>query len=233
MADYTVITIPGIGEAASITGDPVGMMKIFADELPSRFHCQHFNWRNSYGPVPSLNGPAYEVNVEGARVQLRSLVDDAPYPVILAGYSGGADVASQVAAEMSLPLVAVANPRRAAGDSAAPYFGIIEERADNAAEIFDLANPADVIPCCPPDPYPLRDFYELTKNFALSEPLEWGNQLLLGVQQRAFAPASTFPLGDWQSALGYVLGYMDGTQHRDWYPQYLPALAADVDAGMP
>lgn len=233
MTDYDFITIPGIGEVASTDGDPVGMLKYLTDELPSRFHCQHFNWRNSYGPVPSLNGPAYEVNIESARVELRSIVEDASRPVILCGYSGGADIASQVAAEMSLPLVAVANPRRKSGDSAAPYTGIIEERDDNAAEIFDLANPADVICCCPPDPYPLRDFYELTKNFALNEPLEWGQQLLIGVQQRAFNPLSTYPLGDWQSALGYVLGYMDGSQHRDWYPQYLPALAADVDAGMP
>lgn len=232
MTDYTVITVPGIGEASSVTGETVGMLKYLTDELESRFTSIHFNWRNAYGPVPSWNGPAYEVNVEQAKVELRDLVSRQTDPVVLAGYSGGADVASQVAAELSLPLIAVANPRRAAGDSAAPYFGIIEERADNANDIYDLANPADVICCCPPDPFPLRDFYELTKNFALSEPLEWGRQLLLGVQQRAFAPASVFNLGAWQLALQYTLGYLDGSQHVDWYPPMIPALAASVNAGL-
>lgn len=230
---YTVITVPGIGEAASQDGAPVGMLKLLTDKLPEdRFRAEHFNWRNQYGPTPSLDGAAYAVNVEAAIVALTARCTAAGDDVVVCGYSGGADVASQVAAQLKIPLIAVANPRRRGTDSSAPFYGIIEPREDNENLVFDLANAADVIPCCPTNS-PLRGFYELTKNFSLSDPDEWGRQLLLSAQRGAFRPAPGQTLNDWWMALRYVHGYLDGSQHVRWYERNMPLFAEMVKAGLP
>lgn len=188
-------------------------------KLPARFHPQHFNWRNQYGPLPEWNGGAYDENIEAARLDLIATANKSTRPVVLAGYSGGGHVVS-IAAQGVDNLAGVAfisNPSRRAGDSSAPHHGITGQHVPFTVPVFDLANPADVICCCPPDS-PIRDFYDLTRMFALCGIESWGRQLykavLDGSLSNSVAGAS---LDDWWLALRHARGYLFDGQHTRWY----------------
>lgn len=219
MTDYTFITVPGIGEPASADGSVVGMWEGVTSKLPARFHAQHFNWRNTYGPVPEWNGEAYAGNIEAARVDLIATANASTRPVVLAGYSGGGHVVSLAAQGVTnlAAIATIANPSRRVGDSSAPYYGITGQHVPFTVPVFDLANPADVICCCP-DTSPLRDLYDLTQHFALAGVESWGRSLLKaaidGSLTNSVAGAT---LSDWLAAIKLAQGYLSGKEHVRWY----------------
>lgn len=229
---YRVITVPGIGEEVSTDGKPIGMLKLFYDALPAnRFLGEHFNWRNTYGPVPVWNGPAYDQNLAAGVADLEVHIRNSPEPVVLVGYSGGAHVASlaAVGSENLAGIVLFSNPSRRVGDSTAPFYGITGQHADfPEVPLWDVANPLDVICCCPPD-QPLRDFADISRGFSLSDPIAWGQAMyaaiLTGKSQGAFQHAQ---LWDWWQAIGYARGYLFDGQHNKWYMPQMPVVAADV-----
>lgn len=231
MADYVIITSPGIGEPQSLDGKPIGLLKAITDHLPTRFEKKHFNWRNQFGPVPVWNGTAYNDNLEGATDALVQLVEAQTKPVILAGYSGGAHVVSRAAAANPSGLagvVTVANPQRRAGDSEAPFWGITGAHVPFSVPLLDLANPADVIPCCPPT-NPLRDFYDLAQRFSLADPKAWGKDVLkkasLGLLTNSVREAKPW---DWWLAFCYARGYLWDGQHTTWYVERAAPFAATI-----
>ena len=230
MTDYSVVTVPGIGEASNVT--PIGLLSFLTNQLPSNFAVQQFNWRNQYGPVPVWNGDAYAKNVKAAEGDLMNLIA-ARENVILCGYSGGAAVVSRVLARLSTTnkvkgAILVANPLRAATDSAAPGFGVSGEHRPFAADLkfIDIANPQDIIPCCPPaQNFPVRQFAELTEHFSLAEPRPWGEELFRDIQQGALTGVVGVPLHDWWLAFSYMRGYLYDGQHSKWYvPKMAPAM---------
>lgn len=229
---YRVITVPGIGEEVSPDGYPIGMLKLFYDALPSdRFLGDHFNWRNVYGPVPVWNGSAYDDNLAAGVTDLKTRIANSPEPVVLAGYSGGAHLASlaAVGAENLAGIVIVSGPSRRAGDSNSPFYGITGQHEPYPdVPFWDVANPADVICCCPPD-QPLRDFADISRGFSLADPVAWGQAMyaaiLGGKTQGAFRHAK---LWDWWQAVAYARGYLFDGQHTQWYVPRMPEVAALV-----
>lgn len=222
MTDWNVITVPGIGEASNVT--PIGLLSLLCNHLPANYTAQQFNWRNQYGPVPVWNGTAYDTNVKAAEADLMALIA-ARENVILCGYSGGAAVVSRVLARLSTTnkvkgAIIVANPLRAEGDSAAPGFGVSGQHKPFAAglKFIDIANPQDVIPCCPPSTnFPVRQFAQLTDHFSLAEPRPWGEELFRDIQQGALGNAPGNSLHDWWLAFAYLRGYLYDGQHTKWY----------------
>lgn len=144
--EYVVITVPGIGEAASapdtsglanltshelgLAGAPTGMLANLTRKLGPRFKARQFNWQNTYGPVPVWDGASYGRNKEAAVGGLVDVVArilrTTHYAVVLVGYSGGAHVASEALTRLhvlgftgnDLPAaVMVSNPTRGRHDS--------------------------------------------------------------------------------------------------------------------
>lgn len=232
---YDVLTVPGIGEAESTTG-PIGMLKGFTDALPARFvEKKQFNWRNQYGPLPVWNGPAYDDNVAAAVSDLVLAIQARTRPTLLVGYSGGAHVASLAAAQNPTNLVAVAfvsNPSRRRGDSPSPFYGITGERPPTNAQVFDIANPADVICCCP-ESQPLRDFYDITGHFSLADPDAWGKALWAkAVNRQLTNSARRASLSDWWLMIAYARGYMFDGQHTKYYTPKMAGFAATVASAL-
>lgn len=229
---YRVITVPGIGEAPSMDGKPVGTLKYFTDALPAnRFIGNHFNWTNSYGPVPVWNSPAYDKNLIAGTEALKNVIKASKEKVVLTGYSGGAHLASLAAVDSTnlAAIVLFSNPSRRTGDSIAPHYGITGQHGPfPIVPFYDVANPADVICCCPQNS-PLRDFADLSGHFSLVDPISWGQEMysatLSGKEQGAFPHAK---LNDWLEALAYVRGYLFDGQHTRWYLNQLPVVAANV-----
>lgn len=236
---YTVLTVPGIGEPASVT--PSGMLANLTKQLPERFDCYQFNWQNTYGPVPRADGASYGRNkalaVTAVTNRINALLTTGTQ-VILVGYSGGAHVASEALTRMAwqgrtskhLPAaVMVSNPLRGRNDGAlaTTRYGIAGEHGTFplGMKLFDLANPVDVICQCPPPPHPLRSFTDLTEHFSLSDPLAWGTDLVTrantGRWQNAWRLSS---LPSWWDAVALARGYAFDGQHTNWYVPRLPEL---------
>jgi pimeloyl-ACP methyl ester carboxylesterase len=237
VTNYTVVTVPGIGEPLALPGGkPNGLLKVFTDALPSRFTSKQFDWRNQYGPVPVWNGHAYDENLEHGTESLVNFIQAQPTPVLLVGYSGGAGLASRAGALNPSNLAAIAmvsNPSRHRADSSAPWWGITGEHLPFGVPLFDIANPADVICCCPEN-QPLRDFADLSSRFSLADPAAWGRDLLnkaiRGALTNSVVKAS---LWDWWFAIAYARGYLYDGQHTNWYIPRLPAFAGTVAAALP
>lgn len=232
---YRVVMVPGIGEATSTDTKPNGILSVLAKELPTRFTSEQFNWNNIYGPVGGggIAGASYTVNVDAATVTLteyaRHLIESG-YHVILAGHSGGAHVATLAAEYLGTKLsglVTVANPIRRLFDSEAPFSGIVGQHQPLDIVTLDLANPADVIPCCPPT-QPIKDFYELTRKFSISDQKAWGADLLQNVLT-GLVQHHVNSAADWIRAVRYVRGYLWNGEHTDWYVPHFPMLAHNMD----
>lgn len=242
----TVITVPGIGEPLSHTLAPRGLLENFTRHLsPDLFICRQFNYRNQYGPVPTWDGTAYDVNLHTAVRELAGEVARDPNPVILAGYSAGAQVISQLLTSMhagvhtnlEIPaVVMVANPlqrREEVPATSRTLFGIAGEHGPwpRDIQLFSLANPADIIPCSE-EHSPLRGFSDITRTFSFHDPFRWIGKYLeaafTGRNQNWWNP---FTRGAWARAVDGGIGYLNRTQHEQWYLEgdRLKSLAASVN----
>lgn len=231
MTRYSVITIPGIGEPKSIDGRPVGMLANITSHLdPAVFEARQFDWSNSYGPVPTWDGAAYQTNLNAAKDDLGRVFTDSRDPVVAIGYSGGAHLLSltaPLAANLAL-IVMVSNPSRREGDSEAPFYGVTGQHDDFPAPLIDIANPADVICCCPPK-LPIRGFSDLTKRFSLADPITWGRSLAVEVvTNQVQGSLRRAGVKDWAAAAAYARGYLIDQQHTGWYVPRLPEVAAQI-----
>lgn len=256
--EYVVITVPGIGEAASapdpgiglalgLGGYPTGMLANITRKLPKRFTARQFNWQNKYGPVPVWDGASYTRNKDAAVAALvgavATILVDTHYAVILVGYSGGAHVASEALTRLhnldytgdDLPAaVMVANPTRGRHDSpVSSRWGITGEHGafPFAMRLIDVANPQDVICCCPAPPHPLRAFSDLTNGFSLADPVTWGRELVEKARQGRFQNAHRHGQAPvWWDAVALGRGYLFDGQHTQYYVSRLPGVATQLTA---
>lgn len=180
----TVLACRGIGEP--LQGNMCSAVTRRLD--PTRFRVIEVPWTASYGPVPLPLGPAFDDSLRTGRELLLRMIDEDPIPVLLLGYSGGAALAGNVAAEVARgdhPRLEVVGSALIS-DPFMPHWEAPVENTWGIAGSRDImsafatwwvSDPADAICCCPSNS-PLRTIADQTRAFSLSNLLGWGVDLV-------------------------------------------------------
>ncbi|WP_072689325.1 alpha/beta fold hydrolase [Rhodococcus marinonascens] len=200
----TVITCRGIGEPP-----PSPMLENVTKLLdPERFRVVPLWWRAQYGPVPDPQGVSFDEALRDGRDELLFKIRRSRNPVILVGYSAGAALAGNVAAEIGMGehpdidlrgvgLISdpLRDPMNVVNDEAAG-FGIAGARhiPKGRFPVWQLADPADVITCCPLDS-PLRTFADQSAAFSLADPQAWGSDMIDRLRKKRWQPT----IRDWRN----------------------------------
>ncbi|MEV0946136.1 alpha/beta fold hydrolase [Rhodococcus sp. NPDC049939] len=231
----TVLTCRGVGEPF-----PSPMLANVTQLLdPRRFRVVAVPWEASYGPVPDPHGVSFDEALRTGREMLLENIADDPNPVVLVGYSAGAALAGHVAAEISwgnhpgLDLRGVGlisdpfrHPMNVVNATASGW-GIAGRRIIPVAfPVWQLADPADVITCCPPDS-PLRTIADQSTAFSLADPHAWVEDLLDRLRTRRWQAT----IRDWRNipqvwraytrAISGVKGYLNG-EHTSYHLRCYP-----------
>ncbi|MRH86195.1 PE-PPE domain-containing protein [Nocardia sp. SYP-A9097] len=155
--------------------------------------------------------------------------------VVIAGYSQGAAIAGDLAAEIGsglwpnlevLACALIADPLRPAGRSVGPDpggYGIAGQRTVTEIPTFWAAAPGDPITALPAG-NALRLVADLSQYFCMSSPeaaLRWGRSLVDAVLyrriQRWWVPRNW---SAWSGALAYARGYLTDGRHTDDYVRF-------------
>lgn len=180
----TVLACRGIGEP--LQGNMCSAVTRNLD--PTRFRVIEVPWSASYGPVPLPLGPAFDDSLGTGRELLLRMIDEDPNPVLLLGYSGGAALAGNVAAEVARgehPRLEVVGCGLISDPFMPQYasptrgtWGIAGYRhVALSVPTLWAADPTDAICCCPANS-PLRTIADQTRAFSLSNLLGWGVDLV-------------------------------------------------------
>ncbi len=186
-------------------------------------------------PYPADYGSklSYTASVAEGKRALLAAIDRSPNPVVLAGYSQGAAVAGDLAAEIGrgehpgrevVACALIADPRRPAGrylgDIDPGGHGVVGEREIDGIPTYWAAAPGDPITALPAG-NPLRTIADLSAFFSFSgadAALTWGQQMLHTATrnqlQRWWSPANW---RQWGGAIAYARGYLFDGRHTDDY----------------
>lgn len=176
-----------------INEQPVGSMaEQVTRKLSSRFEAREVPWGAQYGPVSGFGGVAYEKSLRDGRAILLRMIDEAPGAVVLIGFSGGADLASMVAAEigagkhprLSLSGVAlIADPSNPRVNAASTQWGIAGSRPITGTfPVYRANDPGDPIPLTDANS-PLRWLADSTSGLTLTGGWLKSTQARLAAQQ--------------------------------------------------
>lgn len=234
----SVLRCRGIGEPM---GDDSMLAHVTKHLDPARFRTREVTWAASYGPVPGLAGVSFDMALREGRIRLLNMIADDRYPVVLLGYSGGAALAGNVAAEIARGdypeldvrgVGLISDPLRPPDPwgSQEPW-GIAGSRpiARVWFPVWHCADPADVITSCPANS-PLRTLADQSAAFSLADPREWGWDLIRRVRERRFQAT----IRDWRNvpevwraygaAIDGVRGYLTG-DHTSYSTRLYPGSA--------
>lgn len=223
----TTIDVLFVGGTWNPGGDPVS--GAFAAALnPALFRFSMVPYPAAYGdPVPYADSCAI-----GKR-RLLDEIDRSPNPVLLAGYSQGAAIAGDLAAEIGrgehpgrwvVGCALIADPLRPAGHFIGARdpggFGIAGQREISGVPAYWAAAPGDPITALPAG-NALRTLADTTAYFSIAGPLaavRWmravvdvarRNQL-----QRWWSPTNR---REWGGVIAYARGYLTDGRHTDDY----------------
>nr|WP_143545535.1 alpha/beta hydrolase [Rhodococcus sp. 15-1154-1] len=229
-----VIRARGIAESMA-----KNMLSAVTDPLDKdHFDILELVWSASYGPVPTRHGESFGVAVTHAEKALLDLIRDSPYPVILIGFSGGAEVVGNVARRIArgqfsqltnkvLLVGLLADPSRAAGQIVGPDrggFGITGERFIDTRyfPVLQYSAPGDPISELPAGNL-LRPFADISEFFSLDDPEAWIADLrrkaVLKQFQNVFRPELR---RDWAGAAAWARGYLFDGRHTCYNREILP-----------
>ncbi|RJO76798.1 alpha/beta fold hydrolase [Nocardia panacis] len=222
--------------------DGEGVCRAFAETLdPKLFAPRMIPYPADYG-----RDVAYADSVAEGRRLLIEAIESTPNRVVLAGYSQGAAIAGNVAAEIGrgelpqLDVVAcalIADPLRPEGECVGDDpggYGIAGQREVLGMPAYWAAAEGDPITALPAGS-PLRSIADLTEYFSLANPgavLRWGQSLVdVAVQrqlQQWWSPANW---RTWGGAVAYARGYLADGRHTEDYLRYghIQRLAEAID----
>lgn len=173
-----VITVRGIGEPLSpipnLLDDFVRLLPVQRFDLP---------WSAVYGPVGGdVMGESFRSAIEaGERMLVAEIRKE---PCIVVGYSGGAELAGNVANYfwehpnlVHVFLVSDPSAPPSRGRSGIRYDAERRSAAEASRKVTWVSNPDDVICSCPSDS-PLRAIAETTEAFSLGDPRVLASDLL-------------------------------------------------------
>ncbi|WP_167478657.1 alpha/beta fold hydrolase [Nocardia arthritidis] len=205
-----------------------GICQTFAAALDQ----QRFAPRMVAYPADYGRRVAYADSVAVGRHALLDAIGSTPNRVVLAGYSQGAAIAGEVAAQVGrgelpgLEVVAcalIADPLRPEGQCVPPDpggYGIAGQRPIAGVPAYWVAAEGDPITALPAG-NPLRTIADLTAYFDLADPvaaLRWGQSMLdvaiRGQLQQWWSPANW---RSWGGAVAYARGYLLDGRHTDDY----------------
>ncbi len=188
MTEVTALRVRGIGESPTVGS----MCEMVTRKLSSRFTSKEVGWGATYGPVPTFGGASYEKSLRDGKAILLRMIDEAPGRVVLVGFSGGADLASMVAAEigagkhprLSLSAVAlIADPSNPRVNAASTQWGIAGSRPITGSfPVWRANDPGDPIPLCDANS-PLRWLADSTAGLTLTGGWLKSTQARLAAQQ--------------------------------------------------
>ena len=227
----TVLRARGIGEPISGDSQMLGNVTLLLDK--ARFVIKNVPWSAQYGPAPTPLGESFTVALEHGRTRLLNMIYDDPNPVVMLGYSGGAALVGNVAAEIGLGLWPeldvrgvglIADPCRSPVNSVNPGavdFGVARARAVVAPfPVWQLADPADAIPCCPPNS-PFRTFSDESAAFSLIDPAAWGRDLYGRIETHHMQDVNSH-IADYARALWDLDGYLRRGDHTSYHRRAFP-----------
>lgn len=218
----TVIKCNGVGERVGGNNMLSNVTKLLD---PKRFVVKELPYSVSYGPVPAPLGSSFDTSLREGRTLLLDMIRQDPNPVVLLGFSGGAALAGNVAAEIGRgehpDLVVrgvglISDPMRWPGNSEqpdlAPGWGIAGKRWIHKWNfpVWQLSDPADVITCCPANS-PLRSIADQSSAFSLVDPKAWGWDLIQRLRQQRWQAT----IRDWRNVREVWAAYsaaIDGAQ---------------------
>lgn len=227
----TVIRCRGIGEPMS-----KNTLQTVTDRLdPKRFKEIELVWSASFGPVPRRDGDSFGVSVEQAESTLLKLILDQPGPVVLIGYSGGAQVVGNVAARAALYLPAVRAKIIAVGmisDPSRHHLQIVGQDRGGQGIMTGRFVPADHFKVWQlsawgdpiseqPNIWALEDLAAGIEFWSLKDPAAWmkdiGRKALAG-RFRFWEPRS---LASWGLAYQWSLGYTRDHRHTSYHVEHI------------
>ncbi|WP_169811578.1 PE-PPE domain-containing protein [Nocardia shimofusensis] len=205
-----------------------GISTAFARHLDAdRFAPRFVEYPADYGRAMSYT----ESRAAGRQAMLAAL-DEVTGSVVLAGYSQGAAIAGDIAAEIGrgelpyrnvLACALIADPLRPSGRCVGTDpggYGIAGERHVPGLPTYWAAAPGDPITALPAG-NPLRSIADLTGYFSLASPgaaLRWGRSLLdTGTRHAMQRWWSLEHRRSWTGAVAFARGYLYGGRHTDDY----------------
>ncbi|MFR9750480.1 PE-PPE domain-containing protein [Nocardia sp. 004] len=215
--------------------DGAGACRVFADALdPKVFTSQMVPYPADYG-----NQVTYADSAAVGRRALIEAIEATGNRVVLAGYSQGAGIVGDLAAEIGrgeFPLLEVvacaliADPLRPMGaciDTDPGGYGIAGQRPITGIPTYWAAAAGDPITALPAG-NPLRSIADLSAYFSLRSPeamLRWGQSLIeVAIDrqlQRWWSPRNWH---SWGGAVAYLRGYLLDGRHTDDYIRHGHAL---------
>ena len=191
----TVLVCRGIGESK-----PSPMLSNVTRLLdPKRFVVKEVPWSASYGPAPAPFGSSFDTSLREGRTLLLDMIRQDPNLVVLLGYSGGAALAGNVAAEIGRGehpglvisgVGLISDPLRHPGLTS-PDWGIAGvRRIWGTFPVWHMSDPKDVITCCPANS-PLRTIADQSAAFSLIDPKAWGWDLVERLRQQRWQATIT------------------------------------------
>lgn len=218
------------------TGNPDGGPNPIADAFLSRLDPRFHVIKPAY---PAAYWPAFgDLDyAESKRVGAKSIIDHvrmSPNKCVIGGYSQGADIAGDVAAEIGqgihpdlevLAVALIADPSREVGaytglNPGYGTYGITGSRPIRGIPVGTVAAQGDMISALPAGS-PLRtisDFSEFMSLKSSKDAREWGEDLLDKIvnkkRQDWWAP---WKWAGWAGSVTYAQGYLFGDKHSGAY----------------
>ncbi|MBF6410990.1 alpha/beta hydrolase family protein [Nocardia farcinica] len=223
-----VIWLSGTGYGAQ----PDGVSAAFAAALPDGFGFVPVRYPASY-----IHPVSYAESVRRGREAVIDAIRATPARVVVGGYSQGARIAGDLAAEIGRGLhpdlevegcALIADPLRPVGAGmpgrpVASGYGISGQRFITDIPAWWAAVEGDPITALPAG-NPLRSVADVTEYMTLSDPVSaqrWGEDLLRraveGRWQRWWSPANW---RSWGGAIAYARGYLVDGRHTADYVLY-------------
>lgn len=235
----TVLVVGGTGE--SYPGDRrtevSGLMKRVTDQLdPTRFVSQWVGYPAEYGV-----GMSYAESKEIGKRNLIKAIEDCPNVVIIKGYSQGAAIVGDLAAELHLyphlevcGVGLVADPERHPMQCFGPNplgYGVAGKRLIREADrpVWSVAAMGDTI-CALPPGNPIRTIADLTEFMDFTDPIAWGHRILKRAKWQRWWDWRNWKT--WAGAIAYARGYLFDNRHVMAYvwDGHLDRLAAAINA---